>query len=140
MTNNQVQQIIRDKDLATIIQAAGIELRPAGGGRLKGLCPFHSEKTASFIVFRDTQRFHCFGCGVGGDLIDFVMQRRGLSFPEALETLSVDDWRPSSAKLKKIKDDQRKRRALKWRERDLSWTIAKAIRIAEKTLSDNFRF
>lgn len=66
-------------DLAAIIEEAGIELRSAGGERLKGLCPFHSEKTPSFFVFRDRQRFHCFGCGVGGDVIDFVQQHRPLS-------------------------------------------------------------
>ncbi|MCR9144906.1 MAG: DNA primase [bacterium] len=57
------------------------------GKRLTGLCPFHSEKTPSFSVTPEKGLFYCFGCGKGGDLLRFVMDYEGLSFPEALETL-----------------------------------------------------
>lgn len=58
------------------------------GTRWKGLCPFHGEKTPSFIVSPDRQMFHCFGCHTGGDMISFVMKKEGLSFPDAIEMLA----------------------------------------------------
>lgn len=58
------------------------------GARLVGLCPFHSEKTPSFGVSASKQLYHCFGCGVGGDLIDFVMRLEGLDFHAAVRSLA----------------------------------------------------
>jgi DNA primase len=59
------------------------------GRNYKGLCPFHSEKTPSFIVFPDSQTWHCFGaCGTGGDIFSFVMRRENLDFGEALKLLA----------------------------------------------------
>ena len=58
------------------------------GRYLKGLCPFHTEKTPSFYIFPDSQRWHCFGCGKGGDLFNFVMEYEGLDFRAALEELA----------------------------------------------------
>jgi len=58
------------------------------GRNFKGLCPFHGEKTPSFIVSVDRQTFHCFGCGKGGSIFDFIMLLDHLDFPEALETLA----------------------------------------------------
>lgn len=60
------------------------------GREHKGLCPFHKEKTPSFTVNEDKGFFHCFGCGAHGDVIGFVMQSDGLSFPEAVEKLAAD--------------------------------------------------
>ena len=57
------------------------------GSRLVGLCPFHSEKTPSFTVFTDTNSYHCFGCGSGGDVITFVMAAENLDYIGALEYL-----------------------------------------------------
>ena len=57
------------------------------GLRLVGLCPFHSEKTPSFTVFTDTNSYHCFGCGAGGDVITFVMAAENLDYLGALEFL-----------------------------------------------------
>lgn len=59
-----------------------------GGATMKGLCPFHSEKTPSFTVFPATQDFHCFGCGVGGDVISFVMRMENLEYVEAIRNLA----------------------------------------------------
>mgnify|MGYP005847536721 CR=1 FL=1 len=60
------------------------------GRNYKGLCPFHSEKTPSFVVFPESQRWHCFGaCGVGGDVVTFVMRRENLLFSEALKLLAA---------------------------------------------------
>jgi DNA primase len=88
---------IRDEDIATIREKARIEeivgeyvaLRNAGGGSLKGLCPFHDEKTASFHVTPARGMYFCFGCNQGGDVIRFVEKVEQLSFTEALERLAV---------------------------------------------------
>ncbi len=64
-----------------------VELRKAGSN-FKGVCPFHDEKTPSFIVSPQKQIYHCFGCGAGGDSIKFIMEHDKLSYPEALEKLA----------------------------------------------------
>jgi DNA primase len=87
---------IRDEDIALVRERSPIEdvvgervaLRSAGGGNLKGLCPFHDEKSPSFNVTPARGLFHCFGCGVGGDAIAFVQKTDGLSFAEAVERLA----------------------------------------------------
>ena len=65
-----------------------VQLRKAGT-TLKGLCPFHGEKTPSFVVTPARESWHCFGCGEGGDIFSFVMRREGLTFPEALKRLAA---------------------------------------------------
>src|SRR5690606_18677091 len=65
-----------------------VTLKPAGGGNVKGLCPFHDEKTASFTVAGHKGVYFCYGCGAGGDAIRFVMQQEHLSFVEAVERLA----------------------------------------------------
>lgn len=69
------------------IIGARVALKKAGRN-FKGLCPFHTEKTPSFIVSPDRQTFHCFGCGKGGSVFDFVMLTEHVDFSEALETLA----------------------------------------------------
>lgn len=64
-----------------------VDLKRAGSNMV-GLCPFHSEKTPSFTVFQDTKNFYCFGCGVGGDVISFMMRVENMTYPEALEALA----------------------------------------------------
>lgn len=58
------------------------------GKNMKGVCPFHSEKTPSFMVQPDKQIFHCFGCGAGGDIFSFLMRHENMSFPEAVRVLA----------------------------------------------------
>jgi len=77
------------KNSIDIIDVVGsfIELRKAGAN-YKANCPFHGEKTPSFVVSPTKQIYHCFGCGVGGDSIKFVMELEKLSYPEAIEKLA----------------------------------------------------
>jgi DNA primase len=80
------EQIRQRLDIAEVIGEV-VALKPAGRGQLKGLCPFHSEKTPSFHVHRDRGFFYCFGCQAKGDVFDFVMRSQGLSFAEAVQSL-----------------------------------------------------
>ncbi len=57
------------------------------GSRLSGRCPFHVEKTPSFMIYADSNTFYCFGCQEGGDVIDFIMKKKNCTFREALELL-----------------------------------------------------
>lgn len=82
-------KITEIKNAADIVSVIGesVTLRRAGQNFV-GLCPFHSEKTGSFSVNPAKQMFYCFGCGVGGNVIKFVMLKDGLSFPEAARNLA----------------------------------------------------
>lgn len=60
------------------------------GNALMGRCPFHDESNASFAVYRDTQRYYCFGCGASGDVIDFVRATQNVDFPKAAEMLGAE--------------------------------------------------
>ena len=72
--------------LGDAVEAAGVRLR--GRGRVRqGVCPFHDEVEGSFTVYADSERFYCFGCGLGGDVLDFIRQAEGLSLPEAIARL-----------------------------------------------------
>lgn len=73
-------------DLVDIVSER-VTLQKAGRS-LKGLCPFHNEKTPSFVVFPETQTWRCFGCGQGGDVFNFVMQAEGWDFRETLRELA----------------------------------------------------
>ena len=64
-----------------------VELKKAGGN-YKSPCPFHDEKSPSFVVSPQKQIYHCFGCGAGGDAVKFVMEYEKLNYPEALEKLA----------------------------------------------------
>ena len=83
----ELEEIKRGTDLAALVRTKGIELRPHGTGHLAGKCPFHEDKTPSFIVTPEKNLFHCLGCGAGGTVIDFVMRHDGLSFRHAVEVL-----------------------------------------------------
>src|SRR6266704_918193 len=87
---------IRDEDIGLVRERTSIvdviservTLKPAGGGNLKGLCPFHDEKTPSFTVSSSRNLYFCHGCGAGGDAIRFVMETDHLTFVEAVERLA----------------------------------------------------
>ncbi|RMB59971.1 DNA primase [Tessaracoccus antarcticus] len=87
---------INDEDIAAVRDRIRIDdvvgdfvaLRNAGGGSLKGLCPFHDEKTPSFTVTPSRGFFYCFGCGEGGDVITFLQKHQNLAFTEAVQALA----------------------------------------------------
>ena len=86
--------------LGDVVEASGVRL--LGRGRVRqGVCPFHEESAPSFTVYDDSSRFYCFGCGAGGDVLDFVQRTEGLTLPEAIRRLDggtfVTTKRPRAA-------------------------------------------
>jgi DNA primase len=95
-------------DIIRIIEQEGIELK-----RGKALCPFHSERTPSFMVNSNKQTFHCFGCGESGDVISFIMKLKGITFKDALVYLGMKRGQPvkidpAIAREKQIQKDYEK--------------------------------
>lgn len=86
IANDIVAQVLERCDIVEII-GGYIPLKRAGRN-FKALCPFHHEKSSSFVVSADKQIYHCFGCGAGGNAIGFVMQQERLGFPEAVRFLA----------------------------------------------------
>lgn len=96
---------MRERSRIDEIVGEYVMLRNAGGGSLKGLCPFHDEKTPSFQVTPSRGFYYCFGCGEGGDVITFLQRQQNLTFVEAVQTLAdrvgvelvlEDDGQPAS--------------------------------------------
>ena len=81
-------EAVRERVHIEEIVGAHVALRSAGVGSLKGLCPFHDERSPSFHVRPQVGRYHCFGCGEGGDVIAFVQKVDGLAFTDAVEYLA----------------------------------------------------
>ncbi|MCZ2261316.1 MULTISPECIES: DNA primase [unclassified Isoptericola] len=81
-------EAVRERARIEEIVSAHVTLKPAGVGSLKGLCPFHDERTPSFHVRPGVGRWHCFGCGEGGDVISFVQKIDGMGFTDAVEFLA----------------------------------------------------
>ncbi|MER5705606.1 DNA primase [Micromonospora sp. NPDC002296] len=106
---------IRDEDIALVRERTSIEevisdtvtLKSAGGGNLKGLCPFHDEKSPSFNVSPARNVWYCFGCGAGGDAIKFLMDAEHLSFVESVERLGAR----AGIQLRYVENDQTTPRA-----------------------------
>lgn len=87
--NDEDVKAVRDAVPIDAVVSEYLQLRNAGGGNLKGLCPFHDEKSPSFQVSPSKGLFHCFGCQEGGDTITFVMKVDHLSFSESVERLAA---------------------------------------------------
>lgn len=81
-----IQEVVRRNDIEEVV-GQYVQLRRRGR-TLSGLCPFHNEKTPSFVVYPDTQSFYCFGCGAAGDVINFVRKYNNLSYVESVKQLA----------------------------------------------------
>lgn len=81
-----IDEVVRRSDITDIV-GTYVQLRHRGRTHT-GLCPFHSEKTPSFVVYPETQSFYCFGCGAGGDVITFVRKINNLDYVEAVKMLA----------------------------------------------------
>ena len=81
-----IQEVVRRNDIEEVI-GQYVQLRRRGR-TLSGLCPFHNEKTPSFVVYPDTQSFYCFGCGAAGDVINFVRKYNNLGYVESVKQLA----------------------------------------------------
>ena len=86
ITQDSIEALKARLDVVDVV-GSYVELKKAGAN-FKAPCPFHGEKTASFVVSPQKQIYHCFGCGVGGDSVKFVMEYEKLNYPEALEKLA----------------------------------------------------
>ena len=82
-----VEEVVRRNDITDVV-GSYVQLRHRGRTHT-GLCPFHSEKTPSFVVYPETQSFYCFGCGAGGDVITFVKKINNLDYVEAVKMLAA---------------------------------------------------
>ncbi len=94
-TRIDIAVLKRRHPLSSVVEAAGVKLR--GRGRVRqGLCPFHEETAGSFTVYADTQKFYCFGCGLGGDVLDFIQRTDGVDLPEAIRRLEASPASPAA--------------------------------------------
>ena len=100
ISKETIDQVLMRSDIETLI-GGYVSLKRAGSN-LKGLCPFHSEKSPSFIVYPADNSFYCFGCGVGGNAITFIRKRENLDYQEAVEFLA------DRAGITIIRDDKNK--------------------------------
>jgi DNA primase len=107
-----VEQLKSSIDIVKVI-GEYVRLKRIGAtGRYVGLCPFHQEKTGSFNVNQSRQFYKCFGCGVGGDVLKFVMEIDGLTFPEALKMLAESHGIPMPKRTEFADADSKLRAAL----------------------------
>ena len=86
ISRQTVEEVLLRNDIGSVI-GSYVSLKRAGSN-LKGLCPFHNEKTPSFTVYPHDNSFYCFGCGVGGNAITFIRQAEHLDYPDAIEFLA----------------------------------------------------
>jgi DNA primase len=106
-----VEQLKSSVDIVSVI-GEYVKLRRSGANRYMGLCPFHSEKTPSFTVHVVHQFYKCFSCGAGGDVVKFVMEKEGLSFYEALKSMSERYGVPMPKRSQYADEDSKLRGAL----------------------------
>ncbi|MCZ7576295.1 MAG: CHC2 zinc finger domain-containing protein [Dehalococcoidia bacterium] len=83
---HDTEAIRRDHPIGDVAAASGLELRPTGG-RLVGVCPFHGDSNPSLVIYPSSQSYYCFGCGAGGDVLDFVGRLHRVDFKEAAALL-----------------------------------------------------
>ena len=88
LNKDVIEEIRSRSDIVEVISAFGVQLKRSGGSSFKGLCPFHQEKTPSFHVDTARQSYHCFGCGKGGDVFRFFMDKENVDFVNAVQILA----------------------------------------------------
>jgi DNA primase len=133
-----VAGLIHPEDIASVKERASIEdvvrdhvtLRPAGVGSLKGLCPFHDEKTPSFTIRPAMGTYHCFGCGESGDVISFVQKVEHLAFADAVERLAAG----MGMELRRTEGTGRSEMSLSGRSR-----LIEAHRVAQEFYEEHLR-
>lgn len=86
---DEIVEEIRSRVNIVDLLSSYVHLKRGGNGVYKALCPFHQEKTPSFTVNENRQNYHCFGCGKGGDVFKFVMERENVDFPNAVHLLAA---------------------------------------------------
>lgn len=129
---------IKAVDLLSVVQREGIQLKGTGKYHA-ALCPFHTEKTPSFVVNTGKNRFCCYGCHEYGDVVDFLQKLHGFTFPDALAYLGIENRPTTKAQFAAIKrrikaaEIRRERReAREARERELAYTLGTLIRRINK--------
>ena len=89
IAQSSIEGLLERADIVSTVESY-LELKKSGAN-FKAPCPFHDEKSASFVVSPQKQIYHCFGCGTGGNSIKFVQEMERLTFPEAVEKLAADN-------------------------------------------------
>src|ERR671936_665124 len=120
-----IERVKERTDLVELV--SGYVTLTRAGQNLKALCPFHAEKTPSFTVSPTRQMFHCFGCGVGGNVLTFLMKIEGATFPEAVRELArragidlpVAEGAPSADRGHRERLEQLNQRATAWFRQNL---------------------
>lgn len=110
----------QDIDLAEYVQDSGIKLK-WNGKHYFGCCPIHEEKTPSFLVNPSTGKWHCFGCGEGGDVIDLVIKTHHVTYPKALQILGLSTEKPQKDEFRKAEESKAKRKEKQKFEKWKSW-------------------
>ena len=118
MTSSGIVADIKSRLPIVDVVGETVALKRAGSA-YKGLCPFHAEKTPSFIVTPDRESWHCFGCGKGGDVFTFLMERDGVDFREALTRLAEKAGVELSAQ--SAREDRQRRRLREALEAAIAW-------------------
>jgi DNA primase len=130
IVKDDIEDLRRQADIVAVV-GDYTTLKRAGKSH-KGLCPFHTERTPSFTVTQDGNFFNCFGCGVSGDIYDFLMRIEGLEFPEAVEQLA----RRTGFQLRYEQMTAREQREVGQRSRLVAVTAAAAEFFTEQLYTD----
>jgi hypothetical protein len=129
-------QKISSVNIVSAIQGMGVKLRSAGKN-FTGICPLHGDSNPSLYVYPERKKFHCFGCGEHGDIVDFVQKLHGWDIQHALRHLGISTGPPSAEDKNAIKATRKKQdaeRRYHRRETDLAYTLGTMIRWLEKAL------